>query len=120
MQTGGYALLHLLALAGWQVAIVSEGEGVRVTVTNDRTRKTIEHAGASVADVAVVVFVDATKAQRAQTVPMPATLGDQLDEVRVAALAEYLCARLELGMGRTELRLRFRDGRYDRMRAFRA
>jgi hypothetical protein len=34
----------------------------------------------------------------------------------VSAIAEYLCARLQLSEGRHELLVRFREGRYDRGR----
>lgn len=43
-------------------------------------------------------------------------LVEQLDQVKVSVLAEYLCARLGLEKDETELHLQFKDGRYDRMR----
>jgi hypothetical protein len=43
-------------------------------------------------------------------------LREQLAGVAVSALAEYLCERVSLNRGERELRLSFRDGRYDRAR----
>lgn len=42
-------------------------------------------------------------------------LREQLDEISVAKLAEYLCGRLELDEGEKLLQLLFRNGRYQRM-----
>ena len=50
--------------------------------------------------------------------PIVGELRDQLDDVPVSKLAEYLCDRLELDAGETLLQLLFRDGRYQRMQRF--
>lgn len=42
----------------------------------------------------------------------------ELDEIPVASLAEYLCARLGMDEGEKFLQLLFRDGRYQRMTRF--
>ena len=44
----------------------------------------------------------------------------ELDAMRVAAIAEYLCGRLELAAGEKTLQISFKDGRYDRMKRFAA
>jgi hypothetical protein len=47
-------------------------------------------------------------------VRIPPESRPHLDELPVSVLAEYIGARLEIPSGRRELRLRFRDRRYDR------
>ncbi len=42
-------------------------------------------------------------------------LEEQLDEVPVSKLAEYLCRRLELDEEETMLQIQFTNGRYQRM-----
>jgi hypothetical protein len=42
-------------------------------------------------------------------------LRDELDDVPVSKLAEYLCSRLQLDDGEKLLQLLFRDGRYQQM-----
>jgi hypothetical protein len=45
-------------------------------------------------------------------------LREQLDDIQVSKLAEYLGRRLGLDEGDTMLQLEFTDGRYQRMRRY--
>lgn len=45
-------------------------------------------------------------------------LREQLDDVQISKLAEYLCERLDLDVDATMLQLEFLNGRYQKMKRF--
>lgn len=47
-------------------------------------------------------------------VDLPANLRRVLDELPVSVLSEYLCVRLDQQQGTREMRIVFKDGRYQR------